>query len=246
MLVHVPRRPGQRVVVIGREGGALSPASIPDLFAWYDPSDLTTLFQDAAMAVPVTAADDPVGAMLDKSGNGRHVTAVATERPLYKTSGGLHWIETDDVNDVMASASFALTQPWDRVSAVRFLSVGGNDMIFGDLTGNAGQMGHLTGDLILYNGSVFAPFAYPGIGTDAVVYEKHSGAASQLSVDGGAASAGDSGATAADGLTIGSSAPAGNVVGCRYYGHVQFDRELTAGEISQLVTYLAAKQGRVL
>lgn len=34
---------------------------------WYDPSDLTTLYQDTAGKTPVTAAGDPVGLMLDKS-----------------------------------------------------------------------------------------------------------------------------------------------------------------------------------
>lgn len=34
---------------------------------WYDPSDLTTLFQDAAGTTPVTAAGQPVGLVLDKS-----------------------------------------------------------------------------------------------------------------------------------------------------------------------------------
>ena len=40
--------------------------------AWYDPSDFTTLFQDAAGTTPVTAVEQPVGKMLDKSGNGNH------------------------------------------------------------------------------------------------------------------------------------------------------------------------------
>lgn len=35
--------------------------------AWYDPSDLTTLYQDAAGTTPVTAVEQPVGLMLDKS-----------------------------------------------------------------------------------------------------------------------------------------------------------------------------------
>ena len=34
---------------------------------WYDPSDLTTLFQDAAGTTPVTAVEQPVGLVLDKS-----------------------------------------------------------------------------------------------------------------------------------------------------------------------------------
>lgn len=35
--------------------------------AWYNPSDLTTLFQDSAGTNPVTAVEQPVGLMLDKS-----------------------------------------------------------------------------------------------------------------------------------------------------------------------------------
>jgi hypothetical protein len=35
--------------------------------AWYDPSDLTTLYQDFAGTTPVTAVEQPVGLMLDKS-----------------------------------------------------------------------------------------------------------------------------------------------------------------------------------
>ena len=34
---------------------------------WYDPNDLSTMFQDAAGAVPVTGVGQPVGLMLDKS-----------------------------------------------------------------------------------------------------------------------------------------------------------------------------------
>lgn len=61
---------------------------------WYDPSDLSTLFQDSAGTTPVTADGDPVGLMLDKSGNGFHaVQATAGNRPVYKTDGVLHWLE---------------------------------------------------------------------------------------------------------------------------------------------------------
>lgn len=68
--------------------------------AWYDPSDLSTLFQDAAGTTPVTADGDPVGLMLDKSGNGNHATqAVAASRPIYRTDGTLHWLEGDGIDD---------------------------------------------------------------------------------------------------------------------------------------------------
>lgn len=54
-----------------------SPASLfagGELGAWYDPSDFATLFQNSAGTTPVTAVEQPVGRVLDKSGNGNHVT----------------------------------------------------------------------------------------------------------------------------------------------------------------------------
>lgn len=48
---------------------------------WYDPSDLTTMFQDTAGTIPA-AYGQPVGLILDKSGNGNHAAqATATARP---------------------------------------------------------------------------------------------------------------------------------------------------------------------
>lgn len=78
--------------------------------AWYDPSDLSTLFKDAAGSQPVTADGDPVGLMRDKSGNGNHATqTVSAARPIYKTNGVLHWLQFDGVDDDL-SAPFSLTK----------------------------------------------------------------------------------------------------------------------------------------
>jgi hypothetical protein len=73
--------------------------------AWYDPSDLTTLFQDAAGTIPVVSDGDPVGLMQDKSGNGNDVTqTVSASRPVYRTNGTLHWLEFDGVDDVLVKS----------------------------------------------------------------------------------------------------------------------------------------------
>lgn len=48
--------------------------------AWYDPSNLNTLFQDAAGTVPVTAMEQPVGRMLDLSWNGNHAFQATTTK----------------------------------------------------------------------------------------------------------------------------------------------------------------------
>jgi len=65
---------------------------LADIFAtrtgiWYDPQDLTTLFQDAQGTLPVYRpgtglVDPPVGLMLDKSGGGYHASqSTTTARP---------------------------------------------------------------------------------------------------------------------------------------------------------------------
>ena len=52
--------------------------------AWYDPADLSTLFQDTAGTTPVTAVEQAVALMLDKSGRGNHASqATSTKRPRY-------------------------------------------------------------------------------------------------------------------------------------------------------------------
>ena len=72
--------------------------------AWYDPSDLATLFQDAAGTIPVTADGDPVGLMLDKSGNDNHaVQSTTAAKPVYRTDGTLHWLEFDGTDDELAT-----------------------------------------------------------------------------------------------------------------------------------------------
>ena len=101
------------------QSGGFSPAS---LFAggiagaWYDPSDLSTLFQDSAGTTPVTASGQPVGKMLDKSGNGNHATqATSAKRPTYTAGGGLHWLAFDGTDDAMATAAIDFTGT-DKVS----------------------------------------------------------------------------------------------------------------------------------
>jgi hypothetical protein len=96
------------LILAGRTtGGSGSPASLfqrGDNGVWLDPSDLSTMFQDAAGTTPVTANNDPVGLIRDKSGNGNHFTqSTTTKRPLYKTSGGLSWLDFDGTDDWMTA-----------------------------------------------------------------------------------------------------------------------------------------------
>lgn len=83
--------------------------------AWYDPSDLGSMFTDTAGTTPVTADGDLVARINDKSGNGYHLLqATSTKRPLYKTSGGLQWLESDGIDDFMQVA----ISGWTDLTAV--------------------------------------------------------------------------------------------------------------------------------
>lgn len=79
---------GLRLGKLGASLGAIWNArtalfSAGEVGVWYDPSDFSTMFQDSAGTTPVTAVEQSVGLMLDKSGRGNHATqATSTKRPV--------------------------------------------------------------------------------------------------------------------------------------------------------------------
>ena len=94
-----------------RRGRGTSPWTPASLFAagedgaWYDPSDLSTVWQDRARTT-AGAVNAPVGALDDKSGNGRHLLqGTAGERPILRSNGTLNWLEKDGADDFLASAN---------------------------------------------------------------------------------------------------------------------------------------------
>ena len=108
-------------------GALLFAASEPG--AWYDPSDMSTLFQDSAGSTPVTAVEQPVGRMLDKSGRGNHATqATTTKRPvlsrrvnlLTKTEGILGTM----LNGAPTINANALLAPDGTMTATRVINNG--------------------------------------------------------------------------------------------------------------------------
>jgi len=84
--------------------------------AWYDPSDLSTMFQDSAGTTPVTAAGQPVGKILDKSGRNNHASqATAAKRPLLQNDGVNNYLAFDGVDDSLATAAIDFTST-DKMS----------------------------------------------------------------------------------------------------------------------------------
>ena len=79
------------------------------------------LFQDAAGTTPVTADGDPVGLMIDQSGNGNHATqTVSGSRPVYRADGTLHWLEFDGVDDFI-DTGLSHQAVWSGYAATRDL-----------------------------------------------------------------------------------------------------------------------------
>ena len=106
---------------------AWSPLDLPSLGAWYDPSDLTTMFQDAAGTTPVTAAGQPVGLILDKSGNGYHASqSTSTARPLFQIDGGGNaYLSFDGVDDILICSSITIPQPYTVFAGAHVLATNG-------------------------------------------------------------------------------------------------------------------------
>ena len=82
---------------------ALFTASEPGF--WFDPSDISTLFQDTAGTTPVTAAGQSVARINDKSGRGNHATqANSLQRPTYQVdSNGRGYLLFDGSDDFLVT-----------------------------------------------------------------------------------------------------------------------------------------------
>ncbi len=77
----------------------------------YDTSDFSTLFQDSAGTTPVTAVGQPVGKILDISGNHNHASqSTSTSRLVLRQDGsGYYYLEPDGVDDSLSTASVDFT-----------------------------------------------------------------------------------------------------------------------------------------
>lgn len=65
----------------------MAPNALTSLWAWWDISVLSTLFQDSAGSTPVATNGDPIGYVADRLGSGRYLaqSGAAGTRPTYTT-----------------------------------------------------------------------------------------------------------------------------------------------------------------
>lgn len=225
-----------------------SPASLfPATGAWYDPSDFSTLFQDVAGTIPVTAAGQNVGKMLDKSGNAHHATTPGgLIRPvLQQDAGGHYYLSFDGVSQALSTTWTSIAQPIDRVSALqqdtwaanRYMYDGGvvDEMIL--------RQNGVTPQLELFAGAAACNNATATLATPWYVAERYNGASSSLTIRATAVN-GNAGANATTGVFMGGRASGGGPF-CpfRLYGIVVRGGTMTAAQLTALHTWLSTKSG---
>lgn len=257
-------------------GNAVGGYSTAALFAggeqgvWYDPSDLSTLFQDDAGTTPVTTDGQDVALMLDKSGRGNHATqTVAAKRPVYRAAGGLSWLEFS-VDNTMQTPT--ITPGADKLQAFVGLyktnstaeivleaspnsasNTGSFYLVAGEQGGSkydflsGGTGGASAGTRIA---KITAASTYPetlvlsatsDIATDTTTIRKNG--------VNGTGSSGDlgTGNFLAHSINIGSRLQITTFLNGRMYGIVvRFGSNLSAGEISDTEAYIAGKTGVTL
>ena len=102
---------------LGARGAGFSPAALfsaGEQGVWYDPSDLSTLFQDSAGTTPVTAVGQPVGFLGDKSRGFVPGAELVTNGTFDADTNG--WTQ-------IGGGSFA----WDASGGIACTDVGGAD-----------------------------------------------------------------------------------------------------------------------
>lgn len=102
---------------------------------FYDPNDLSTMWQDQAKLLPVTGEGQPVWHILDKSGNNNHAFATSSAtRPILRKNAttGAYYLAFDGTDDFLVTSSIDFTAT-DKVSVfagVRKLSDSARGILF--------------------------------------------------------------------------------------------------------------------
>lgn len=215
---------------------------------WWDPSDFTSMFQDTAGTVPITAAGQVVARINDKSGNNNHLLqATAGNRPTIQQDGnGLFYLDYDGTADLMAAVGpGALAQPNEAIFAVFFDTLGFIRHIYDGIGASARNaiLFQSDGTPQLYAGAVVTAGAVISATTLYVIEGLFNGASSVMRINGTAGSTVNPGAQALDGIRIGGFDAGAAPFDGRWYGGLVRNAEFDATQRTNITNYMKAKCG---
>lgn len=212
--------------------------------AWYDPSDLATLWQDTAGTIAVTAAGQAVARIDDKSGNGKHLTqATALFQPNFQVdSAGSAYLLFDGVDDNL-TAALALALPFDRISAIRQIGWSLNDRIFTAANDSCRLFQNNSSPRLRIYAGVANLVLNDGlmIGKNGIVTERYVANDGKLAVNNRPYVSGDFGATAPTSLLVGGRSTGASAANVRLFGLIVRAGALSDEEIAGTREWLAEK-----
>ncbi len=229
---------------------------------WYDPGDLSTMWQETARTMPA-GVSDPVASLSDLSGAGNHaVMATSSRRPILREDAmGRKYLDFDGVEDALAFANFIFgSAPHSCVIAAS--TAPGPQYVFEVGSDATLQRRTLSTEILMgyfaanqryepeVSGSNVLTSVYPAGSSRADAHRVWVNGAHRPATAG--ANPGNTVQTAGEGAWLGSGSGringtavtvAGNM---DLYGFVLIDRELSAVERGQLEAFMAAKIGVTL
>ena len=213
--------------------GGWTPASLPTLHAWWDPSDAATITQSGGL----------VSQMADKSGSGLHMVASAGAMPTWgaSTQNGLYTLDyTIDASDAMYTSGVGgLTQPFTVATVVKLTITSGSTYIF--TTPSAPFFYCYAGELRLYQTATG-----PARAADTswhIHTATFDGTTSKLRIDGGSEVSGGIGGTGiGTSFILGAISATGNSDISGYIAETVVCSGVLAGsDLTSLEAYLQAK-----
>lgn len=223
-------------------GALLDPTTISGLAAWYDFSDLTTLYQNTIGTTPVTADGQGIARANDKSGNGRNILQGGAGAPVYKTSirAGRSIARLNGVDQWLTASSFVHSASGGlTLFAVGAYSayVSGNNTMAGFLSNATPAI--TTAVLRRTASGTFAFSSYDG--TSAIVSDTETAADTDWHYHSGTRGSGTSLTLRVDGVTSGSTlgpfTPSTGAITFSVGSRASSAADLYTGDVGEVLLY---------
>lgn len=219
-----------------------SPLDIATLVAWWDFSDLSTLFKNTAKTTPVTANGDLIACVEDKSGANRNLLqATESLRPQYEANAknNLGVCTSSDQTNWLR-ATFTLAQPYS-IYFVGKATFSTNRRLLDGVTAQAFMQSPNTTQLQMYAGSFGTASNKLSSATWGIVTTLWSGASSGWYLNNGTITSNNIGTNSPGGVTLFGSAAGGSQIAGSFGEVIVVSSLLSTDDKSALITYLNNK-----